>query len=194
VTALPLDAEDEVFADLDLSGERLERRALVGCTFRRCTFTGTRLLRWTLDDCRFEDCDLSLLELGDSSVRDVHLLDCKATGIDWSEAHKLTFSVRFSRCTLDYCSFIDLPLRRLHVVGGSALDAQFADCDLRNARFDGVRLDGASFLRSDLRAASFVGSQGVGLDATCRLGKTKLGLDDALAHLHRLGIAVDLTG
>jgi hypothetical protein len=38
-----------------------------------------------------------------------------------------------------------------------------------------------------------VGSTGVALDPTCRLGKTKLGLDDALGHLHRLGIAVDLS-
>ncbi|MCO4769833.1 MAG: pentapeptide repeat-containing protein [Deltaproteobacteria bacterium] len=189
---LPLDAEDEDFVDLDLSEERLERHSFVGCTFKRCRFSGTRLVRWTLDDCRFEDCDLSVAKLGDSTLRDVHFVGCKLTGINWAEAHGLTLSIRFTQCTLNYGSFLDLPLRRLTVEGGTAADVQFGDCDLRDARFDKANLAGASFVRCDLRGADFSGSEGVALDPTCRFAKTKLGLDDALGHLHRLGIAVAL--
>ncbi len=187
---LPLDDEDATFADGDWSAERLERRSFVGCRFERCRFGEARLDRWTLDDCTFVGCDLAVVRWGDTTLRDVHFVDCKLTGVDWAAAHDLTLSVRFTRCTLDYGSFIRLPLKGLRVDDSTGRDVQFADCDLQGARFDRVKLDGASFLRCDLRRASFAGSSGVALDPTCRLGKTTLGMDDALAHLHRLGIAV----
>lgn len=192
MSTLPLDAEDEDFVDLDLSEQRLDRHSFVACTFKRCRFSGSRWERWTMDDCQFEGCDLSLVNFGDSTLRDVHFVDCRVTGINWSSAHQLTFSSKFTDCTLDYSSFIDMPMRSMQVTGGSALDTQFADCDLRTARFERVKLRNASFIRCDLRGASFADSEGVALDPSCRFGKTKLSLNDALAHLHSLGISVDL--
>jgi|GEM_PF-5033348 len=189
---LPLDAEDQVFEDLDLTGQRLERRSLVGCTLRRCKLSGARLERWTLDEVRFEDCDLSVIKWGESALCDVEFVDCKLTGINWAEAHALTLAVRFERSTLDYGSFLDVPLKRLRVTGGTANDVTWADCDLRNATFDGVTLADASFLRCDLRGANFGNCEGISLDASCRLGKTKISLADALAHLHQMGLSVEM--
>lgn len=183
--------EFATFEGLDLRGQRLDGVEFVDCRFTACLLSLCTLDRCSLEDVTFQGCDLGLVKLADSSLRGARFVECKLSGVDWSQAHPLTFDVFFRDCVLDMGSFADTRLQDLRCEAGRARDVVFANCDLRRAVFDGVDLASASFEGCDLRDADLSSSLNLSLrpDAN-RLEGTRLPLDAALDHLAQLGIVV----
>lgn len=182
----------ETFEGLKLAGGRVSRNDFEECRFVSCDLGEAYLDRCRFTDCEFRSSELSLLRPGASSFRDVRFLDCRAMGIDWTQAETaLGFRALFERCILDSSSFAQLPLDELRVLECRAKDANFVGADLTRADFRGTNLMGSRFAHANLSEADLSNAREVMLDpATTTLQRTKLSLDDSIRVLRAMGIVV----
>jgi len=176
-------------------GERFEGETVEGLEdvrFEGCELVGCTLANATLRDCRFTDCrflgcDLTMAKVPETSFREVVFERCKLMGVDFAEAHGLTFDARFEECVLRYAGFAGMKLEGL-VATGDLREAIFTDADLRKARLAG-NLEGVDLRGADLREADLRAAEELALDPReVRLKKTVLPLDAILRVAALLGI------
>lgn len=114
--------------------------SFVGCDFSDAVFNSVKFI-----ECKFTGCNLSMAKLSECELKGILFNGCKMLGINFSECSDLMFSVEFSNCILDYCSF-----ERKKII-----KTPFSDCSLRNADFSECDLTGSSFKNCDLLYTAF---------------------------------------
>jgi fluoroquinolone resistance protein len=182
---------DQTLTGLDRPTETLARVELLGCEVLDTDLSGARLSHCVFEDVTFRGCDLSLLHLGGSALRGVRFIDCKLTGMDWSQADDLGLGITLQDSVLDLAAFQGVGLKDLSWIGGRARDAVFTKTDLRGARLERVDLEGATFSRCDLRRADLSTCGGLRLDPLAnRLERTKLPPETGLWILAKQGVVV----
>ncbi|BHH83028.1 pentapeptide repeat-containing protein [Desulforhopalus sp. 52FAK] len=151
--------EDECFSSMKLH----EEQALKGIEFSDCMFVSCKFSKAIFFDCRFENCtfqncDLSSITIKHTVFDDVAFEDSKLTGIQWADAG-IPLHVKFKQCSLNYCSFIGVDLRRTMMNKCAIKEADFSEANLsysncRYSDFAGTRFVNTNLEYTDLSYAS----------------------------------------
>jgi uncharacterized protein YjbI with pentapeptide repeats len=182
--------EGKVFRDLDFrSGEISER------VFRDCTFTNVIFAEARLRECRFEDCvvglsDWTMAKVYGTAMRGVKFEGSKLMGIDWSDGHR-SLDASFRECVLDYCSFVQIDMRKSVFTDCRMLEVNFTEANLAEADFSDSNLDRCQFHQTNLSRANLAGATNVRLNPTENKVKGAIiSLDAAIGVVTAMGIHV----
>jgi len=188
---------DQVFSGLNEHEATFEGLDLTGCTFDACAFSRCTFYRCVFVDCTFRGCDLSLLKVPNSRFAEVRFSASKLIGVDWTVAGdntttKLSFSVGFEDCVLDYSSFFGLSLRGVLLTRCSAKDVDFSEADLGRADCRGTDFTGSKFLHTDLSRADFRAARSYAIDPTANTVKqARFSLPEAVSLLRAFDVKVE---
>jgi len=86
---------------------------------------------------------------------DVKFLDCKMTGIEFTNCNNYTLSLSFSQCNLQYATFRGLNLQGTQFEGCQMQGADFSEANLKSAFFNNCDLATAIFSKTNLEKADF---------------------------------------
>ncbi|WP_340064687.1 pentapeptide repeat-containing protein [Ascidiimonas aurantiaca] len=125
------------------------------CLFTRCKMGGTDLSGISFTECTFVETDLSATRLMGTALRGVHFEDCKMMGLKFNHCDPFLFSIKCSRCTLNFASFFQCDLTRSHFKGCRLIDVDFAEANLTEVCLDQCDLQGAQFENTLLRKCDF---------------------------------------
>ena len=170
-----------VFRDASLSGARFSQ-----CTFLGCLFRSADLADAVFESCRFYDpdeeiaCDFSYANLRRARFEradlttskftrvrafGIEVVNCQATGADFSDAdfalgHGDFSQASFDSCNLAYADFSRTGLDECALTGCRLHHAVFHDASLRGADLSGSALEniegrGLVLAGADLRGATF---------------------------------------
>ena len=182
--------EGRAFRDLDLRDREISEKV-----FRDCTFTNVIFAEARLRECRFEDClvglsDWTLAKVYGTSMRGVKFEGSKLMGIDWSDGHR-SLDASFKECVLDYCSFVQIDMRKSAFKDCRMLEVNFTEANLTEADFSGSNLDRCQFHRTNLSRANLAGATNVRLNPNENKVKgATLSLDAAIGVVTAMGIYV----
>ena len=182
--------DGELFDGLDLATVALEGRELYNCEFRNCKLNETTWKQMRLEACRFVSCDLTRASVATMKAHGVEFRSCKLMGIDWI-ALAAANDLEFHDCSMRYCSFVGLKLRKLAVSKCAIIDATFVDVDLMGATFDDCDFTNTSFNRCEFKGATFPAARGLFIDPRQnRVKGVKLPLESAVLLAHAFGMDV----
>lgn len=190
--------EGQSFTDIELKNSLVESIEFIICTFDHCDFNETPFKACTFRDCIFENCDLSLMQVDESVFKNTEFKSCKALGINWSKASwgrkeitQLIKSIDFSKCVLNYSTFIGLELSHLNMQDCIAHEVDFSEAILRKANFKGTDLQNAIFRSSDLREANFVGAKNYSISPQLnKISRAKFSLPEAMSLMYNMDIVI----
>ena len=97
--------EDQVFKNVDYTGEKFAKSEFDGCEFINCDFSKSNLSNIDFMDCSFGGCNFSLAVLDNTRIKNIKFKDCRLMGIDFSKCNNFLFAASFANCQMDYCSF-----------------------------------------------------------------------------------------
>ncbi len=167
-----------------------------GSTFNGCKFVSVNLVEalarnCTFENCSFIGCDISRWSVSNASFQEVHFIDSRILGVDWSKVSPLVFSVEIKDSNASYSGFDGLSLNGCMFQSVNLTDCSFSKCDLSKVDFVGCDMSGVSFYRSIMKSTDLSSSVNVVLDhRQCILKDTKISVTDALSILQRQGIVV----
>jgi uncharacterized protein YjbI with pentapeptide repeats len=198
------DAEvGELAAQFDLEGVRISSPALSGANAGSGRFERAHLKDVNLDDSKLRGVELVDVKAervgaangdwGGASLRRVAFQEARLTGLDLGEAR--IEEARFEGCKLDYANFRHSVIEH----------ATFEDCVLTSADFQGARLYAVRFSDCQLGSADFTKAELAHVDfrgSELALAGSVLGLRGAIVDplqlmdlsrtiAHELGIVVD---
>lgn len=186
------------FNDLKFKKERIENAQLISkifldCTFDNCSFNETAFYDCRFDNCLFEGCDLSLVKVQNSRFSDIHFINSKIIGVNWTQANwsygQLNRALSFSKCDLHHSTFIGLSLLGLEIIDCAAVDVDFRECNLTKADFSGTDLSDSLFLETDLTEANFQNAYNYRIHpGKNTLTRAQFSLPEAISLLYSLDI------
>ncbi len=194
MTSLPEPGTTTADADHDGGvwiGAELDEVALESSSMRRLRAAGGTWTRVTLIDCALDGADLAGLVTADSSLVRTTIDGARLTGSQWlrSRWRGITASdVVAGSVSAHGSSWTDVVLRESRLTALDLSDARlervgFVDCDLRGARFAGMRCSDVTFTGCDLDGAT--GPAG--------LRGATLGRSDAISLLGSLATELGIT-
>ncbi len=125
------------------------------CTFSTCNFSGASFQQASFENCKFEDCDLSNIKVPKVNFQNVRFVRCKMLGIAFTTANPFLLELHLDHCTLDYCNFYKLPLKKSTFHHCRLREVDFSQANLSEASFQGSDLLGAVFDQTNLEKADF---------------------------------------
>jgi len=182
--------EGKVFLDLDFRGGEIFEKV-----FRDCTFTNVIFAEARLRECRFEDCvvglsDWTMAKVYGTAMRGVKFEGSKLMGIDWSDGHR-SLDATFKECVLDYCSFVQIDLRKSAFKDCRMLEVNFTEANLSESDFSGSNLDRCHFHKTNLSRANLGGATNVRLNPTeNKMKGATISLDAAIGVVTTMGMHV----
>ena len=163
----------------------------IGCEFQEAIFRGCRFV-----DCEFRTCDLRMLDVTDSSFRDVRFEESQAIAIDWTGAAwgkaGLLNKIGFTRSVLNYSTFVGLSLPELNLIDCLARDVDFSEADISGAKLNKTDLERSRFWNTNLTGADLTGAFNYTIDPTNNtLKQARFSLPEAMSLLYNLDIELD---
>jgi uncharacterized protein YjbI with pentapeptide repeats len=186
---------NQTFKNLDMQEQEIRSKTFEDCTFVKCSFQGTTFRACKFLHCTFKDCNWSLVKVTNSSFRTTKFEDSKVVGVNWTEATwgkpQLPDCLDFVNCTLNYCTFLGLYLRKIHITKCIAKDVDFAEADLTQANCAGTDFTDSRFLHTNLTEADFTGAKNYRIVAGLNtIKKAKFALPEAVSLLYGLDITI----
>lgn len=193
--ATPQDYEGQSFKKLTHSQQVVKRKVFQECSFLQCDFKETHFEGCAFRQCTFTNCDLSLVQIKNCAFVDTHFDDCKLVGVNWIDADwsksALFGPPSFTKCTLNYSTFIGLKLRKVRMVDCIARDVDFSEADLTQAVCTGTDFAESRFVKTNLTEADFTGATHYRIAANLNtLKKTKFSMPEAVSLLYSLDIVL----
>jgi uncharacterized protein YjbI with pentapeptide repeats len=187
----------ETISGLTDPGAAFDSTVFEDCVFERCVLKEAVFEHCVLRECRFTECDLSLLRVPGTVISGCELEDCKAMGINWTEARwptaRLSVPLRFERCVLSHSTFLGLDLSEIPFMECIIRDADFREACLSGCVFQGTDLAGSVFHEADLSGADLSGARDYSIDARRTVLKgARFSLPEALSLLG--GLEIELSG
>jgi fluoroquinolone resistance protein len=151
--------EGEVFTAVKLpQNNKVTGVEFSNCTFISCKFSNVIFFDCRFENCSFQNCDLSSILIKHSVFDDVLFEESKLTGIQWADAG-IPLDVRFRQCSLNYCSFMGVDLRKTEMTNCVIKEADFTETNLsksncRYSDFTGTRFVNTNLEYTDLSYAS----------------------------------------
>ena len=125
------------------------------CTFSNCNFSGASFQQASFENCKFEDCDLSNIKVIKVNFQNVRFVRCKMLGIAFTTANPFLLELHLDHCSLDYCNFYKLPLKKSTFHHCRLREVDFSQANLAEVSFVGADLLGAVFDQTNLEKADF---------------------------------------
>lgn len=145
--------EDQKFTKV-LPGEIAgQKRTFENCSFISSDLSYADFSGVVFIECRFEACNLTLVQLSDTGLQNVHFKDCKLSGTDFSKSRDFLFEVNFDGCILDNAVFFKKKNKGARFTGCSMVETDFTEADLTDVKFDNCNMQGAFFSRTILKNA-----------------------------------------
>ena len=186
--------ENKTYDQQDFSGQELFDGEYIKCTFNNCNFSRTNFRGTDFLDCTFNTCDMSLATMQHTGLKNVQFTSCKLMGINFSLCSNFMFFVFFSNCVLDYSSFFQKKMKKIHFIGCSLKQVDFEEADLAMSIFTDCDLTDANFSRTNLEKADFRKARNYAFDPEInKIKKAKfsyLGIAGLLAK-HKIDIEFD---
>lgn len=187
--------EDAEFKGQDYAGKEIKFKEIIDTRFIRCAFPDAFFNECHFKNCLFEQCDLSMVRVKSSRFSSVQFENCKAIGINWTEAswEKGGFFrlIDFDNCALNYSSFFGLKLHKIKMIRCTALEADFGEADLTGAIFSHTDFSGSIFMHTNLTEADFVNATNYNISAKNNtIKKAKFSLPEAMSLLRSLDIVL----
>lgn len=184
--------EDKQFCDNNYSEEYLQTGEYAGCKFVNCNFSNSSLSGIIFTECIFDNCDLSLAKLVDTTFADVEFKGCKLLGLRFDSCSKMSLSVRFINCNLNFASFLDLKLKKTLFEACSLEEVEFAEAELTGSIFNKCNLSRAGFENTNLEGCDLRTSFNFSINPeTNRLGKAKFSHRNIAGLLHKYNISIE---
>lgn len=142
--------EKEVYLNSKINQKEFE-----DCIFKNCDFSSSDFSSSTFMDCEFIDCNLSMIQLGNTSLKTVRFRNCKLLGIQFTTCDDFLFDVHFQDCVLDYASFANKKMPKTHFISCSLKEVSFIGTQLINSVFENCNLDNAIFNETLLAGVDF---------------------------------------
>lgn len=137
----------------DLVGAFAQSVEFAQCRFRAARLAGAVLHKVRLTDCVVERSDWSNLRGENGSLERVAVSGSRMTGLAFSSG--LLKDVTFADSKLDLTNWRFARFDRVTLTGCNLSGADFANADLRGARFVDCDLTGAQFSGATMRGARF---------------------------------------
>jgi fluoroquinolone resistance protein len=184
----------ESFRNLILPADTvIEEKEFTGCRFVRCDLQEVIFRRCRFIDCAFVVCDLRMLDVADSSFRDVRFEESQVIAVDWTRAAwgkaGLLNKIGFTRSVLNYSTFVGLTLHDLEMIDCVARNVDFSEADLSGAKFGKTDLEHSRFWNTNLTGADFSGAFSYSIDPSNNtIKQARFSLPEAMALLYSLEI------
>jgi len=191
--------QEDVFRDIDIDGGEVRGITFGQCTFEKCSFREVVFKFCKFKDCTFVNCDLSLMRVDQSAFAGIHFEDCKLAGVDWTQAawgNKdaliLKKGMGFTRCVLNYATFIGLALEKFTLKDCTAQEVDFSEAKLVGADFRGTDLAKSQFRHTDLTGADFRGARNYTIPPDMNtINNSKFSMPEAMSLLYSMDIVID---
>ena len=141
--------------EADLSHTKLHGAELTEVIAHGADFTNAMIAGAMIERCEFRGARMEAVKLGDSVIRDSDFTGADLRRATWYRAEVTGCTFRDAAMTnmgIDKAVFRDCDLRGVDLGApdsllGTAMEAQFINCDLRDTRWDGVDLFRTQFQR-----------------------------------------------
>lgn len=186
----------QIFTDLTLENERIERIEFQSCQFKRCKFVEVGFSHVTFSDCDFEQCDLSLSKFPSCTFSEVSFKESKLVGINWTQLHwplvRLSSPLYFHSSNISHSTFYDLELPNLLIEECKAHEVDFREAKLNHASFTGTDLQGSLFTHTDLQHACFNHAMNYDIDLqTNQIKNAQFSFPEVIGLLNHLEIVIN---
>ncbi|TLU99166.1 pentapeptide repeat-containing protein [Dyadobacter luticola] len=179
----------EVIRNKDFSAENLPETYFEQVSFVQCTFGN--LSGIDLIDCIFEDCNLSNASVKNTKFSDITFLNCKLTGINFTESKDFAFAARFENCILDYAIFEKKKLNKSIFSNCKIHGADFNNADLSKCKLHNCDFWDAVFENTNLAGVDFSTSKNFTIDPTANnIRKAKFLSSDLAGLLTKFDIII----
>ncbi len=158
--------EGKKFEKVDYTISELSKGEYENCTFFQCNFSNTDLSNTFFIDCVFKGCNLSLAKLNNTALREVAFTDCKLLGLHFENCNEFLFSVGFTNCNANLCSFYQRKMKKGRFSNVSFYEVDFTETDVSAATFDACDLSGAIFNNTNLEKADLSTAFNYSIDPT----------------------------
>jgi fluoroquinolone resistance protein len=91
-------------------------------------------------------------------MQHVEFTDCKLQGIQWSHCSNFLFEAAFTRCILNFCSFIQKKMQKTMFTECRLEEVDFTETDISESIFDRCDLARALFQDTNLTNVDFTTS------------------------------------
>lgn len=184
--------EDKTFELTDFSKRRFASVGYEKCKFVHCDLSDADLSNTRFSACEFTGCNLSNARTAKTVLRGVTFKECKLIGVHFDQCHGFLLSMDFENCSMDFCTFGKLNLRKTKFIGSRLHDADFTGADLTSALFDRCDLSRTTFDGSVLEKADFRTSYNYAIDPERnRLKKAKFSLAGVAGLLGKYNIEIE---
>ncbi len=179
----------EIVKNFDSEVEELHRDNFEQVEFTNCTFSN--LAGITFIDCVFQDCNLSNATVANARFSDVIFINCKLTGINFSESKDFGFSIQLDNCILDYAIFERKKPVKSTFSNCKIHGADFTQADLSKCKFHNCDFWDAIFANTNVAGVDFTTSKNFTIDPTINnVKKAKFLSSDLVGLLTRFDIIV----
>ena len=184
--------EDITFKRISAAELEGTERTFENCTFLKCDFSYANLSNLTFINCVMEGCNLSLMKIGNTGIQDVDFIDCKITGVNFSDSSNFSLSVSFIKCVMDYSIWNKKKIKGTKFTDCSLAEAAFNECDLTNAVFSKCNLNRTIFNRSILKGADFSTAYNFNIDPENNtMTKAKFSADSLSGLLTKFNLVIE---
>jgi len=168
----PLDEGNEfvskMLKSLDLTEQKVAGKVFEECEFRNCNFSGALFSQCKFVECSFVNCNLSNAKVIESKFFDVEFLECKAIGINWTQAtwprFNLSPGLAFRKSILNDSSFFGLKLQEIVIHECKAHSIDFREADLTRVDLTLTDLHNSFFGKTILTEADFTEATNYNID------------------------------
>lgn len=162
------------------------------CRFINSNFTAIDLSEIRFVECSFEACILDRVHLSNTTLNDVQFKDCKMMGIDFTNCQKVTFSVRFENCILNFSDFSTRKMQQTCFKECNLTEVDFTETDLTESSFEKCDLTNSKFDRTILVKADLSTAFNFSIDPeTNTLKKAKFSSFNISGLLNKYHIVID---
>jgi len=146
----------------------------------------------TFRECKFDSCDFSLARLKNTTLNDIHFVDCKLLGVQFEECNPFLLSVDFENCLLKLAVFNKLKLKKTRFKNCNLQETDFTETDLSGSVFDNCDFQRAIFHRTNLEKADFRSSFQYSIDPeNNRIRKARFSRMGVVGLLDKYGIEIE---
>ncbi|MFQ9315664.1 MAG: pentapeptide repeat-containing protein [Dysgonomonas mossii] len=138
------------------------------------------------------DCNLSMADLNQSTLNNIHFKNCKMLGVKFNHCHDFIFHVDFENCILDYASFEKRKMSKTRFKDTSLKGVDFGGADLKQSKFLEADLEEAIFYNTNIQEVDFTTAYNYSIDLSQNQIKKACFSKDGLAGLlNQFDIIID---
>ena len=182
---------DKTFKGQDYTKIRLPKAEYENCIFDTCQFSNSDITNTTFSECVFIDCDLSNANFTEATIKETEFKNCKILGVNFQSCNPFLLSFNFEKCILNFSSFYQMKLKKIHFNACKMIKVEFTEADLSEAIFTDCDLENAFFNSTNLEKADFSTSYNFTINPEeNKIQKAKFSKENLAGLLTSFGIVV----